>query len=59
VLLIVSEDSSSEAVSAIEAANEGLEDKVSYHVASLPTSLPEITATKSKSSESGVERSER
>ncbi|MEE9237472.1 MAG: winged helix-turn-helix domain-containing protein [Thermoplasmata archaeon] len=58
VLLIVSEDSSSEAVSAIEAANEDLKEKVSYHVASLPTSLPEITGTKSKSSESGVERSE-
>ncbi len=37
VLLLVSDDSIAEAVSAIEAANEALEEKVSYEVVGVPT----------------------
>ncbi len=51
VLLLASEDSSAEAVSAIEAANEGLEEKVTYQVTSLLTTPPKITEAKSKSSQ--------
>ncbi len=49
VLLLASEDSASEAVSAIEAENEVLEEKVSYQVFSLPAKRSRITRSKTKS----------
>ncbi len=49
VLLLASEDSASEAVSGIEAGNEGLEEKVPYQVFALPAKRARITRSKTKS----------
>ncbi len=60
VLLLASEDSASEAVSAIEAGNESLEEKVPYEVFSLMTRRQGITRSKTKSTAAeGKERKSR
>jgi putative transcriptional regulator len=53
VVLLASEDSAADVVSAIEAANEGLEEKIPYEVVALSTKPRGITRGKSKSTTGG------